>query len=86
MTIKEAKLELVKIDQEIEKKIIEHKLELGQHNKNCVMDELQLLWDMKDVLNKIISGFSSEDCRDICPKCNRENGEYSYSLDCCAFC
>ena len=86
MTKNEAKLELFIVERKIEKKIVEHKNELGQHNKSCIMDELQILWDMKDTLKKIISGFSPEDCKDICPKCNRENGEYSYSLDCCAFC
>lgn len=55
MTKNEAKLELFKTDRQIEKKIIEHANELGQHNKNCVEQELQLLWDRKDILKNIIN-------------------------------
>ena len=54
MTPNEAKLELFKIDRQIEKKIVEHKNELGQYNKSIVENELQLLWDKKDILKKII--------------------------------
>ena len=50
----EAKLELFKVNRQIEKKIVEHKNELGQYNKGIVMDELQLLWDRKDILKKFI--------------------------------
>jgi len=54
MTPNEAKLELFKVDRQIEKKIIEHKNELGQYNKSIVENELQLLWDKKDILKKFI--------------------------------
>ena len=54
MTPNEAKLELFKIDRQIEKKIVEHKNELGQYNKSIVENELQLLWDKKDILIKFI--------------------------------
>ena len=50
----EAKLELFLVDRQIEKKIVEHKNELGQYNKSIVMDELQLLWDRKDILKKFV--------------------------------
>ena len=54
MTRNEAKLELFKVNRQIEKKIVEHKNELGQYNKSIVMDELQLLWDRKDILKKFV--------------------------------
>jgi hypothetical protein len=50
----EAKLELFLVNRQIEKKIVEHKNELGQYNKGIVMDELQLLWDRKDILKKFV--------------------------------
>ena len=55
MTPNEAKLELFKVERQIEKKIVEHTNELGQYNKNCVYNELQLLWDRKDILKNIIN-------------------------------
>ena len=55
MTRNEAKLELFKVERQIEKKIVEHANELGQYNKNCVYNELQLLWDRKDILKKFIN-------------------------------
>ena len=55
MTRNEAKLELFKVDRQIEKKIVEHANELGQYNKNCVYNELQQLWDRKDILKNIIN-------------------------------
>ena len=55
MTRNEAKLDLFKTDRQIEKKIIEHANELGQYNKSIVEDELQLLWDRKDILKNIIN-------------------------------
>ena len=55
MTRNEAKLELFKVNRNIEKKIVEHKNELGQYNKSIVMDELQLLWDRKDILKNFIN-------------------------------
>ena len=55
MNKNEAKLELFKVNRQIEKKIVEHKNELGQYNKNCVYNELQLLWDRKDILKNIIN-------------------------------
>ena len=55
MIINEAKLELFKVNRQIEKKIIEHANELGQYNKSIVANELQLLWDRKDILKNIIN-------------------------------
>ena len=54
MTSAQAQLELIKTNAAIEAKIVEHKNELGQYNKSIVMDELQLLWDKKDILKKFI--------------------------------
>ena len=54
MTKAQAQLELIKTNTAIEAKIVELANELGQHNKNCVMNDLQLLWDKKDILNKFI--------------------------------
>ena len=54
ITKAQAQLELFKVNRQIEKKIVEHKNELGQYNKSIVMDELQLLWDKKDILKKFI--------------------------------
>ena len=54
MTSAQAKLELFKVNRQIEKKIVEHKNELGQYNKSIIEDELQLLWDRKDILKKFI--------------------------------
>ena len=56
MTRNEAKLELFKVNRQIEKKITEHANELGQHNKNCVMNDLQRLWDRKKTLQNTING------------------------------
>ena len=56
MNKNEAKLELFKVNRNIEKKIVEHKNELGQYNKSIVMDELQLLWDKKAILSTFING------------------------------
>ena len=55
MNKNEAKLELFKVNRNIEKKIVEHKNELGQYNKSIVMDELQLLWDKKAILSAFIN-------------------------------
>jgi len=55
MTRNEAKLELFKVNRQIEKKIVEHANELGQHNKNCVMNDLQRLWDRKKTLQNTIN-------------------------------
>ena len=55
MTRNEAKLELFKVNRNIEKKIVEWENELGQHNKNCVMNDLQRLWDRKKTLTNIIN-------------------------------
>ena len=54
ITKAQAQLELFKVNRQIEKKVVEHKNELGQYNKSIVMDELQLLWDKKDILKKFI--------------------------------
>ena len=55
MTKNQAKLELFKTDRQIEKKIVENANELGQYNKSIVANELQLLWDRKDILKKFIN-------------------------------
>ena len=55
MTRNEAKLELFKVNRNIEKKGVEYAKELGQYNKSIVMQELQLLWDKKDNLKNIIN-------------------------------
>ena len=55
MTRNEAKLELFKVNRNIEKKIVEHTNELGQFNKNCVINELHRLWDRKKTLTNIIN-------------------------------
>ena len=55
MTRNEAKLELFKVNRNIEKKGVEYAKELGQYNKSIVMQELQLLWDKKDILKNIIN-------------------------------
>ncbi len=54
MTSAQAKLELFLVNRQIEKKGVEYANELGQYNKSIVMDELQLLWDKKDILKKFI--------------------------------
>ena len=54
ITKAQAQLELIKLDRNIEKKVVEYGNELGQYNKSIVMDELQLLWDKKDILRKFI--------------------------------
>ena len=56
MTRNEAKLELFKVNRNIEKKIVEHTNELGQFNKNCVFNELQRMWDRKKTLINTING------------------------------
>ncbi len=55
MTRNEAKLELFKVNRNIEKKVTEHANELGQFNKNCVFNDLQRLWDRKKTLVNIIN-------------------------------
>ena len=55
MTRNEAKLELFKVNRNIEKKVAEHANELGQFNKNCVFNALQRLWDRKKTLVNIIN-------------------------------
>ena len=55
LTKQNAKLELFKVERQIENKIVEHANELGQYNKSIVEGELQLLWDRKDIINRYIS-------------------------------
>tara|TARA_A100001515_G_scaffold90328_1_gene71868 strand:+ start:934 stop:1104 length:171 start_codon:yes stop_codon:yes gene_type:complete len=50
-----AKLQLFKVERQIEKKIVEHANELGEHNKSCVERQLKLLWIEKDILKNIIN-------------------------------
>ena len=51
----QAKLELFKTDRQIEKALDEYAKELGQHNKNCVYNKIQRLWDKKNTLQNIIN-------------------------------
>ena len=55
MIINEAKLELFKVNRNIEKMIAAHANELGQWNKNCLFNDLQRLWDRKKTLQNIIN-------------------------------
>ncbi len=55
MTRNEAKLELFLVNRNIEKKVVAHSNELGQFNKNCVVNDLQRLWDRKKTLQNIIN-------------------------------
>ena len=55
MTRNEAKLKLFKVNRQIEKKIVEHMNELGQHNKRQVFAELQTLWIRKRILKNVIN-------------------------------
>ena len=55
MNKNEAKLELFKVNRNIEKMIVAHANELGQWNKNCLMNDLQRLWDRKKTLQNIIN-------------------------------
>ncbi len=57
MTEAQAKLELYKIDRKIEHTLIAHNKELGQHNKNCIFNELRKLWGKKKTLQNILSNF-----------------------------
>ena len=52
----QAQIELNKINKTIEVKIVEHKNELGRHNKNCVEQELELLWSKKAILSAFVNG------------------------------
>ena len=55
MTKAQAQIELNKTNTAIQTKVVKLANELGQHNKNCVMNDLQLLWDRKDILKKFIN-------------------------------
>ena len=52
ITKQNVKLELFKIDRRIEKTLIRYNNELGQHNKSCLMADLQGLWDCKKALQE----------------------------------
>ena len=47
ITIQNVKLDLYKVNLKIEAALVEHKLELGAHNKSCVMAKLERLWETK---------------------------------------
>ena len=49
MTKAQAELSLIKINADIEAKIIEHKNELGEYNKSIVEGELEYLWKVKNL-------------------------------------
>ena len=55
MTQAQAKLELFKVNRNIEKMIVAHANELGQYNKNCLFNDLQRLWGRKKTLQNIIN-------------------------------
>ena len=55
MTKNEAKLEIFKIARRVEKLIEQHKYELGEHNKSCIVDEMCSLWREKGRLQNIIN-------------------------------
>ena len=55
MTKNEAKLELFKVERQIEKALDEWNKELGQYNKNCVYNKIQRLWDKKNTLQNILN-------------------------------
>jgi hypothetical protein len=46
---------LTKLNVTIANKIIEHRNELGQHNKSIVQGQLEYLWKVKDALLTIIN-------------------------------
>ena len=52
ITKQNVQLELFKIDRRIEKTLIRYNKELGQHNKSCLMADLQGLWDCKRTLQE----------------------------------
>ena len=47
ITKQNVKLELFKVNLKIDAALVEHKLELGAHNKSCVMAKLERLWEIK---------------------------------------
>mgnify|MGYP001415450059 FL=1 len=55
MTHNEAKLELFIVNYNITKTVVAHANELGQYNKNCLVNDLQRLWDRKKTLQNIIN-------------------------------
>jgi hypothetical protein len=55
MTKNEAKLEIFKINHRVEKLIEQHKYELGEHNKSCIVDEMCSLWREIGKLENIIN-------------------------------
>ena len=46
---------LTKLNEKIANKIIEHRDELGNYNKNIVMGEMEYLWKVKNALLTIIN-------------------------------
>tara|TARA_Y100000401_G_scaffold20257_1_gene13524 strand:- start:484 stop:654 length:171 start_codon:yes stop_codon:yes gene_type:complete len=51
----QAQKTLDKLNVTIENKIVEHRDELGNYNKNIVMGEMEYLWKVKNALLKIIA-------------------------------
>ena len=51
----QAQITLDKLNVTIANKIVEHKNELGKHNKGIVEGELEQLWKVKNALLKIIA-------------------------------
>ena len=56
MTRNEAKLELFKVNRNIEKMIVAHANELAQWNKNCLKNDQQRMCDRKKTLQNTING------------------------------
>jgi len=55
LTKQNAKLELFKVNREIEAKVTEHANASSRKKKTAIMDELELLWDRKDIVVRYIN-------------------------------
>tara|TARA_Y100001934_G_C11602207_1_gene428237 strand:+ start:108 stop:311 length:204 start_codon:yes stop_codon:yes gene_type:complete len=55
LTKQNAKLELFNVNREIETKVTEHANASSRKKKTAIMDELELLWDRKDVIVRYIN-------------------------------
>ena len=55
LTKQNAKLELFKVNREIETKVTEHANASSRKKKTCAMGELELLWDRKDLIVRYIN-------------------------------
>ena len=55
LTKQNAKLELFNVNREIETKVTEHANASSRKKKTAIMDELESLWDRKDVIVRYIN-------------------------------